>query len=99
MSSLLVPPTVSVQDGEAVRKRVRRVPDHQDRAVAEGAQDGFEETHFVVGIEMRRGFVEEQDARAAKEFARQSVLLHGEARSSSYKYPLPEHSIFSAKKG
>ena len=51
------------QDGESVRKRVRRVPDHQDRAVAEGAQDGLEETRFVVGVEARRGFVEEQDAR------------------------------------
>jgi len=57
------------QDGESVRKRVRRVPDHQDRAVAEGAQDGLEETRFVVGVEARRGFVEEQDARAAEEFA------------------------------
>jgi len=57
------------QDGESVRKRVRRVPDHQDRAVAEDAEDGLQETRFVVGVEVRRGFVEEQDARAAEEFA------------------------------
>ena len=52
-----------LQDGEAVRERMRRVPDHQDRAVAEDAQDGLQETRFVVGIEVRRGLVEEQDAR------------------------------------
>ena len=57
------------QHGETVREGMRRVPDHEDGAVAEDAEDGLHEPHFVVGVEMSRGFVEEQDACAAEEFA------------------------------
>ena len=48
---------------------MRRVPDHQDGSVAENAEDGLQETRFVVGVEVGRGFVEQEDARASEEFA------------------------------
>lgn len=57
------------QDREGLDERVRRVTDHQDRAVAEDAEDSLQETRLGVVIEVRGGFVEEQDGTAAEEFA------------------------------
>lgn len=63
------PGNADSQHGELVRERMRRVPDHEDGAVAEDAEDGLQEPRFVVGVEVRRGFVEQEDARASEEFA------------------------------
>ena len=49
-----------LQHGEAVRERMWRVPDHQDRAVAEDAEDGLQEARPVVGVEVRGCFVGQQ---------------------------------------
>ena len=46
-----------LQDGEAVRERVGCVPDHQDRAVAEDAEDGLQEARPVVGVKVCGCFV------------------------------------------
>ena len=61
--------SADLKHGEAVRERMRRVPDHEDGAVAEDAEDGLQEPRFVVGVEVCGGFVEEEDAGAAEELA------------------------------
>ena len=45
------------------------MPDHQDRAGTEDAQDGLEEMRLVVGVEVGGGFVEEENRTAAEKFA------------------------------
>ena len=59
----------NMQDGELVRKRMRCVPDHEDGAVAENAEDGLQEMRFVPGVKVRGGFVEQENACAAEELA------------------------------
>ena len=46
-----------MENGKAVRKRMRRVPDHEDRAVAEDAEDGLQEARPVVGVKVCGCFV------------------------------------------
>ena len=50
---------------------MRRVPDHQDGARGEDAEHGLQEARLVFVVEMRRGFVEQQQGTSAKEFARE----------------------------
>ena len=57
------------EDREGIREGVRGVADHLDGAVAEDAEDGLQETRLILRVEMRGGFVEEQDGTAAEEFA------------------------------
>ena len=49
-----------LQHGEAIRERMRRVPDHEDGMIAKDAQDGLQETRFVVGVKVRGCFVGQQ---------------------------------------
>lgn len=48
------------QDGEGVRERVGGVPDHEDGAAAEDAEDGLQEARPVVGVKVRGCFVGQQ---------------------------------------